>query len=106
MAVIKMNKIAVLGLAKERSALLKSLLKFGVIEIDQEEPEENFGDSAYNLSVLSDLAKIDENISELGRAIDILSRYAPIKKPFLSARRIISEVDYDNKQIHGFLRNE
>ncbi len=97
MAVVKMNKIAVLGLAEERSALLKSLLKFGVLEIDQEEPEENLGDSAYNLNVVSDLAKIDENISELERAIDIVSRYAPVKKPFLSARRVISEADYDKR---------
>ncbi len=97
MAVVKMNKIAVLGLAQERSALLKALLKFGVLEIDQKEPDENLGDSVYNLDVVSDLAKIDENISGLERAIDILSRYAPIKKPFLSARRIISEVDYDKR---------
>lgn len=97
MAVVKMNKIAVLGLSEERSALLKSLLKFGVLEIDQEEPEEDLGDRAYNLNVVSDLAKIDENIYELDRAIDILSRYAPVKKPFLSARRIISEADYNNR---------
>ena len=44
MAVVKMNKIAVLGLAQERSALLKALLKFGVLEIDQKEPDENLGD--------------------------------------------------------------
>ena len=57
MAVVKMNKIAVLGLAQERSALLKALLKFGVLEIDQKEPDENLGDSVYNLDVVSDLAK-------------------------------------------------
>lgn len=97
MAVVKMNKIAVLGLAEERSALLKALLKFGVLEIDQEEPDESLGNSAYNLNVISDLAKIDENISQLDRAIDILSRYAPVKKPFLSARRVISETEYNER---------
>ncbi|MGI6122866.1 MAG: V-type ATP synthase subunit I [Acetivibrionales bacterium] len=97
MAVIKMNKITVLGLSEERSALLKSLLKLGVLEINQEEPQEDFGDKTYNINVLTELADIDENISQLERAIDILSRYAPVKKPFLSARRIISEADYNQK---------
>lgn len=97
MAVIKMNKITVLGLTEERSALLKSLLKLGVLEIDQEEPGEDLGDKAYNLDVLTDLANIDEKKSKLERAIDILSRYAPVKKPILSARRVISEADYNQK---------
>ncbi|MGI6086020.1 MAG: V-type ATP synthase subunit I [Acetivibrionales bacterium] len=97
MAVIKMNKITVLGLAEERSALLKSLLKLGVVEIDQEEPGEDLGDRAYNINVLTDLANIDEKKTAIERAIDVLSRYAPIKKPFLSARRIIPEAEYNQK---------
>ncbi|NLO93271.1 MAG: V-type ATP synthase subunit I [Clostridiaceae bacterium] len=95
MAVIKMNKIAVLGLNEERSELLKTLQKFGVLEIDLKEPEEGLGDKTYNLSVLSDLSIIDDCISELDGAIDILSRFAPVKKPLFSARRVISEAEYN-----------
>ncbi len=95
MAVIKMNKIAVLGLNEERSALLKALLKFGVLEIDQKEPEEDHGYKTYNLSVLSDLSSIEDSISEIDGAIDILSRFAPVKKPLISARRLVSEADYN-----------
>ena len=71
MAVIKMNKIAVLGLNEERSELLKTLQKFGVLEIDLKEPEEGL-EINNNLSVLSDLSIIDDCISELDGAIDIL----------------------------------
>lgn len=36
MAVVKMNKITILGLKKERSSLLESLMKFGVVDLKEE----------------------------------------------------------------------
>jgi len=93
-AIVKMNKITVLGLINERASLLKSLLELGVVDINEEEPGEGLKDKAKKPHVQADLLKVDTQISELARAIDILSVHAPVKKPFFSARRVISEADY------------
>jgi V/A-type H+-transporting ATPase subunit I len=89
-----MNKIAVLGLIEERTDLLKSLMEFGAVDINQEEPSDDIQDKAFNPNVQSDLSKIDSYLTELSRALDILARYAPVKKSMFSARRIVSESDY------------
>lgn len=89
-----MNKITVLGLINERASLLKSLLELGVVDINEEEPGEELRDKAKKPHVQAELLKVDTQISELTRAIDLLSVYAPVKKPLFSARRIISEADY------------
>lgn len=90
-----MNKITVLGLKEERSQLLKSLMDLGVVEITQEEPGEDLRDKARNISVLDELNKIDSRLSVLSRSIDILNSHVPLKKSLFSARRIVSEKDYN-----------
>jgi len=89
-----MNKITVLGLKEERSQLLASLMKLGVVEITQEEPGEDIGDKARNINVQAELNEIDSYMSEISRAIDILNFHVPVKKPIFSARRVISEKEY------------
>ncbi len=90
-----MNKITVLGLKEERSQLLKSLMDLGVVEITQEESGEDLRDKARNISVLDELNKIDSRLSVLSRSIDILNSHVPLKKSLFSARRIVSEKDYN-----------
>lgn len=94
MAVVKMNKITLLGLVKERSSLLESLMSLGVVEINQEEPDEEIKGKAHNPQVQSELNKMDSSLSELTRAIEIINRYVPVKKPMFSTRRTVTEADY------------
>ncbi len=89
-----MNKITVLGLINERASLLRSLLELGVVDINEEEPGESIRDKAKKPHVQAELLKVDTQISELSRAIDIVSGYVPVKKPLFAARRIVSESDY------------
>lgn len=89
-----MNKITVLGLKEERSQLLTSLMKLGVVEITQEEPGEDIGDKAHNINVQAELNEIDSNMSVISRALDILNSHVPVKKPIFSARIVISEKEY------------
>ena len=91
-----MNKITVLGLINERTALLKSLMELGVIDINEEEPSEEIMDKVQKPHVQAELLKVDSQLSDITRAIDIMNRYAPVKKPMFSARRIVSEQDYTN----------
>lgn len=91
-----MNKITVLGLKEERSQLLKSLMDLGVVEITQEEPGSDISDKARNINVQDELNKVDSRLSILARSIDILNSHVPVKKPLFSARRIVSEKDYND----------
>lgn len=100
MAVVKMNKIAVMGLTQERSALLESLMELGVVEIKQEEVSEYLQDKAHNPNVQTELLKIDSILADLSRSIDIIKRYMPEKKPMFYARRIVSEADYSSIMKH------
>lgn len=93
-----MNKITVLGLKEERSQLLKSLMDLGVVEITQEEPGEDIGEKAQNADVQDELNKIDTKLSILNRSLEILNSYVPVKKSFFSARRIVSEKDYNDAE--------
>ena len=95
MAVVKMNKITILGLKKERSSLLESLMKFGVVDLKEEKPDENL-DGIYNSADNNEVAEIDAVISDFERAISILDSYVPKKQSLFSARKIISESDYLN----------
>lgn len=95
MAVVKMNKITLLGLKEERSRLLKALMDLGVVEISQEEPGEDLGGKAWNLSVQDELNQIDSRMSVLSRSLEIIDSHVPVKKPLFSARRIVSENDYN-----------
>ena len=91
-----MNKITVLGLREERTQLLKSLMDLGVVEITQEEPGGDFGDKARNINVQDELNVIDTRLSTLSRAIEILNSHVPVKKSLFSARRIVSERDFND----------
>ncbi len=96
-----MNKITVLGLNKERSSLLESLMGLGVVDIKQEEPSEEIRDKAHTPNVQNELTKIDSQLAELSRAIESLNRYVPVKKPMFSARRIVMEADYSGVMKHS-----
>jgi len=93
-AVVKMNKITILGLKKERSSLLETLMKFGVVEIKEEKPDESLKEGIYNPEVNDDIAEIDSHIADFERAIGILDSYVPKKLPAFSKRKVISESDY------------
>lgn len=94
MAVVRMNRITILGLKKERSSLLESLQKLGVVEIKQEQPDEEIKDRVHNSNVQNELMKIDTIISDFERALTILDSYVPVSKPMFSSRRAVSEAEY------------
>ncbi len=96
-----MNKITVLGLNKERTALLDSLMGLGVVDIRQEEPNEEIREKAHSPNVQAELTKIDTQIADLNRALELLNRYVPVKKPLFSARKIVTEDDYFSVMRHS-----
>lgn len=95
MALVKMNKISVLGLQAERSRILDSLMKMGVVEIvdtgvDKEDQEPGVGKP----EIGAELAEIDNVLSEISASLEAIKRYKPQKKPMFSVRREIGADEF------------
>lgn len=95
MAVVKMNKISLLGLEKERTRLMDALMAMGVVQISECSLEEEIP-GVTTPENRSELARLDHMLNELSASIEILGRYAPVKKPLFSARRVVSQQEYQS----------
>lgn len=89
MAIVKMKRIRLIALAKDRDALLSELLHVGCVEV--REPEED--DGGLLRRDVSALADAKGNLTLLQHAIEVLGKYAPQKKPLLSLRPTIKEAE-------------
>ena len=95
MAVVRMNKITILGLGKERTRLMESLMAAGVVQISESTVDEDTPGIAAPKNQ-SDLARMDSMLSEVSASLDTLRRYVPAKKPLFSARRVISREEFQS----------
>ena len=94
MAMLQMQRIFIYALKKDRKPLLELLQRRGVVEINDELPEDNVFHRADTSHAKSSFEK---NINISMEAIGILDKYAPVNKSMLSmveGRRIISVEDY------------
>ena len=94
-AVVRMNKITILGLGKERTRLMESLMAAGVVQISESTVDEDTPGIAAPKNQ-SDLARLDSMLSEVSASLDTLRRYVPAKKPLFSARRVISREEFQS----------
>lgn len=81
MAIVKMNKITVYGMIRDRDKVLKLLHKAGAVQIEKIDDEALGRENTDRLQ-----SRISHDTELVSKALDILSEYAPIKKPFLKAR--------------------
>lgn len=89
MAIVKMKRIRLIALAKDRDALLAELLHVGCVEV--REPEED--DGGLLRRDVSALADAKGNLTLLQHAIEVLGKYAPQKKPLFTQRARIGEAE-------------
>ncbi len=94
MAVVRMNKITVLGLEKERARLLDALMKMGVVQISESNLEDIPGVGIPENR--SELVRLEHMLGELSASLEIAGRYAPVRKPLFSARRVISQNEFQS----------
>jgi V/A-type H+-transporting ATPase subunit I len=94
-AVVKMNKIAILGLEKERTRLMESLMEMGVVQISESTVDEESPGITIPQNH-SELARLDHMLSELSASLEVLRRYVPVKKPLFSVRRVISRKVFES----------
>jgi V/A-type H+-transporting ATPase subunit I len=77
--IVKMNKITLLGMEKQRNALIKSLMELGVVEISPID-EDEYKEIAKKPLVQDELSAIDAKLSDINTAIKSLDKYCPEKK--------------------------
>ncbi|MDO8548631.1 MAG: V-type ATP synthase subunit I [Ignavibacteria bacterium] len=96
MAIVKMNKIAIAGLIKDKPAIIRSLMRSGVVEITDLTSQEDY--SGINEKFLSNLdteeqylVGVLEKLSSLSSAISRLSSFDTGKKPLFRKKRPVDK---------------
>lgn len=96
MAVLQMQRICICGLKKERKQILEFIQRRGVIEISDDMTE----DSIFKKTdVFAAESIFQKNIASVKDALDVLSKYVPIKSSItgmLEGRKELSSQVYDD----------
>ena len=82
MAVLKMQKISICALKKDRKAILEQLQHLGVLEVDREKEEDAF---FQKMDTTGQRMKFEKAATAADQALGILDAYAPEKKSLLSS---------------------
>ena len=83
MAIVKMKKLRLMAVRSEKDRLLRELESFGCVEFS--ELSDELSDEGL-VRESSDLLTLRNNQNNILNAIGLLDRYAPEKKPLLSAK--------------------
>ncbi len=95
MAIVKMKRLRLIGLRKDREELLQKLQRMGCVEIS--EPELDLSDPAWAALAKpegQDLAGAKEQNALFENALTVLGKYAPAKGGLLQARPEMRESDF------------
>ncbi|MDR3150020.1 MAG: hypothetical protein LBT88_08460, partial [Oscillospiraceae bacterium] len=91
MAIVKMKKIAVVGLLSERNALIKKLQLLGCVQIT-ENPIAADGNVVLTVPVTRS-AELSARASQMKRALELLNKYAPVKTGLFPNLPVVSVDD-------------
>ena len=98
MAIVKMNKLSLIGLESDKEKILNTLMNMGVVEIN--ESSEKLSLDEWKDLVVQDgdsekVAILDDKINKVKWVIDYLSKFSSKKKGFFSSRRCIDTDEYN-----------
>lgn len=98
MATVKMNKLSVIGMNEEKSALLKELMDFGAVEVSR--TDEKLQNEEWQKLVVKDgdeatATEFDKKISAADSALALINRYDSSKKPMFTTRKVVTEKEYE-----------
>ncbi len=94
MAVVKMDRICVCALKKDRKRLLEFLQRQGSVEVSKAKPDERFS----AIDTAASCALFEKNAKTAASAAEILNRYCPEKSSalsFLSGRKVLTVEESD-----------
>lgn len=100
MAIVKMNKISIIGLNKEKPLLVEEIMDLGVVEISSQDYK--LTDPDWISYVKKDgneneVFNYDSRISTIGEALAKLDRYDTGKRPLLSTRKTITSSEFEQR---------
>ena len=100
MAIVKMNKLSVIGMNAEKQDLIKTLMDLGIIEItngaDKLQDEEWMGLVSKDGDD-ENVAQSDKELLQVVNALAVLNKFAKIKKPMFVARKAITKSEFEKK---------
>ncbi len=96
MAIVKMDKIQIVGLLSEREDILDSLMKLGALEISEISDLEEAGEllASDTKTAKSEHDHLTDS-ADISRAIHLASTYKTVKKPMFASKRKISFEEYE-----------
>ena len=83
MAILKMKRLRLMIARSQKDELLRALIRLGCVQFSELEDEVQRLESLHRAE--SDVMKLKSDHASLLRAVDLLGKYAPEKKPLLSA---------------------
>lgn len=98
MAIAQMQKLSVIGLSREKVALVEELMRLGVVQIDAQDSK--LSDETWNEIVAKDnaetwVSKWTSELEKIDSALSVLEKYSEKKKPFIKERKRISEAEFE-----------
>ncbi len=90
MSIVKMQRIAVLGLEHDKKRLISELMRLGVVELTEQRPED-FEESG-NIGLAQDCVSKDaeefaSRVAKATQALEALSKFGQLKEPLIFTRR-------------------
>ncbi len=94
MSIIKMQRVAVIGLDTEKEKLMNQLMDFGAVELTDQSGKLSEEIWADNTSVDEDREKVSTIEAKLNRAeqsLEVIEKYGDIKHPLFKTRRSVKK---------------
>ena len=92
MSIVKMQKIAVIGLEKQKESIMSKLMDFGAIELVSQKSKLSDKDLGSIVTLDDSHAKaaaLDAKLSMAEAALNFLKKYDPAKEPLFTTRRVM-----------------
>ena len=98
MAIVELSKLSVIGLNEDKADVLNSVMRLGVVEINNQDSK--LTDEEWNALVQKDgdedtVYSLDVKLAEVSAALDALEKYYKGKKPLIKTRKPVSENEFD-----------
>lgn len=92
MSIVKMQKIAVIGLEKQKESIMSKLMDFGAIELVSQKSKLSDKDLGSIVTLDDSHAKaaaLDAKLSMAEATLNFLKKYDPAKEPLFTTRRVM-----------------
>ena len=93
MAIVKRQKVCVIGLDREKEEFISRLMDFGVVELTDQTAK--LSDEIWAENVTADesrdkTARLEEKIGRANLALEVIEKYGDLKQPLFATRRRVS----------------